>query len=158
MKPQIQNARSAIGEVQLSKIEMEINSPLPKEYRKFLLKNNGGKPKPSIFPIKSYPISSRSESQSFLCINSGDVYDLSKYIKRYKKRIPHDMLPIAIDLAGNLICIVFTGTDLGKIYFWDHENEVEEGLEPWCENIYFVSDSFGEFYENFETAYNKPLA
>ena len=50
-----------------------------------------------------------------------------------------DLLPIADDPFGNLICYKFTGEN-GRIVFWDHEtDEIDD-----------VADSFSELLSKLE--------
>lgn len=53
--------------------------------------------------------------------NIKDIYNV--YVSN--KRTPSSTLPIASDIAGNLVCLDFNKTTNGKIYFWDHELECE---------------------------------
>lgn len=39
-----------------------------------------------------------------------------------------------------------SGEDKGKVYFWDHEFELEEE-KPGYHNVGFIADSFNEFVE-----------
>jgi hypothetical protein len=59
--------------------------------------------------------------------------------------VPAGFLPLAVDPGGNLICLVISGTNTGKVYFWDHEEEVEEGQQPGYSNVYLIANSFNEF-------------
>ena len=79
-------------------------------------------------------------------INSGNRNTtLEEQLILYHDRVPKPLLPIANDAGGNLICISTSGPDQGCIYFWEHENEVEEGEEPTMENVWFVAPDFDTF-------------
>jgi hypothetical protein len=54
-------------------------------------------------------------------------------------RIPPSALPIASDIAGNLLCMDFKGNHSGRIYFWDHELECD--LNGY-DNLSLVANSF----------------
>jgi hypothetical protein len=64
-------------------------------------------------------------------------------------RIARDLLPIACDGSGNIICIALSGGDRGTIYFWDW---YEEDVPPSYENVYFLAGSFDLFLERLWTA------
>lgn len=119
---------------------------LPKDYREFLLKYNGGKPSSNCFSF-SDDETDGSVIQSFFGIHGMDNYDLLyEYQNVYKDRIPDNCFPIACDSFGNLILISVKGPDRGKIYFWDHEEEAYEDV-PDYSNLTLIADSFDEFLD-----------
>lgn len=71
-------------------------------------------------------------------------------MKIYEGRLPEDLLPIANDEGGNLICIGLEGERLDQIFFWDHEEEADprQGQVPSYNNICFVADWFWEFFNS----------
>lgn len=69
----------------------------------------------------------------------------------YRGRIPPNLLPIAHDPFGNLICLSVAGQDRGKVYFWDHEVEVREGEIPSYRNVSFIADNFESFLDGLTT-------
>lgn len=125
----------------------EIN--LPSSFRDFLLKNNGGEPAKNFFLFKGSD--SGSDVQSFLGIYPRTHNNLLEYLKTYESRIPNHLFPIAYDSFGNLILISVKNPDRGKIYFWDHEMEVDEGKTPDYSNLTLIADSFEEFIENLRS-------
>ncbi|MEK4059759.1 MULTISPECIES: SMI1/KNR4 family protein [Paenibacillus] len=88
--------------------------------------------------------------------------NLEENIKRYYDRIPNSIVPIADDGVGNLICIGIKGNHIGKIYFWDHENEITAkvmlnekeyvgvSVDDYWENIFLIAESFFDFIKSFE--------
>ena len=78
------------------------------------------------------------------------MYHLPTWIRRYRKRIPVEMIPVATDPGGNIITLGITSNLRGKVYLWDHEEEVDEGEVPDYRNIYFVADSFQEFLNSLD--------
>ncbi|EEE35323.1 conserved hypothetical protein [Rhodobacteraceae bacterium KLH11] len=59
--------------------------------------------------------------------------------------MPSDFLPIASDFGGNKIVIAVSGQYYGRLFFWDHENEVDEGFIAGVENMSLIADSFSVF-------------
>ena len=59
------------------------------------------------------------------------------------------MLPIAHDSQGNIICISCGKNDYGRVYFWDHEDEVDytESRDDDYSNLYLIADDFSSFLE-----------
>jgi hypothetical protein len=47
--------------------------------------------------------------------------------------------------GGNLICLSLREEDRGTVWFWDHEQEAEEGDPPREDNLTMVAESFDEF-------------
>ena len=58
----------------------------------------------------------------------------------FEDRISRNFLVIGCDPGGNQICLSAAGEDSGKVYFWDHEDEVDEGEEPDYENVYLIAE------------------
>ncbi len=133
-----------INEQNLNEVERQLGIELPDDYRNFLLSHNGGSPKLNIFPIAGDIIGNRGMLNRFLCIQEGDDDDMRVYVQTYQDRVPLNLLPIAYDPGGNLICLSVDGLDKGKVYFWTHEEECEEGESPSYNNIYFVANSFND--------------
>jgi cell wall assembly regulator SMI1 len=145
----IMNSKPQLNENQINDLEKKFNICLPNEYRNFLLKYNGGIPRPSVFNFKD---NGGQETNSlvhyFYAIYNESNYDNLEqnyilYIK--EKRIPLNILPIADDPFGNMICISLSGNDCGNVYFWNHEEEVEN--ESY-DNLSLIANNFNEFLDN----------
>lgn len=141
----IKRERAPLQESDLIQFELDFGVSLPESYRQFLLQHNGGHPQPDAFPIQDNPHDTHGLVHYFLCIQSGDVYHLPDWIKRYRNRIPASFIPIACDPGGNLICLGISGWDAGKVYFWEHEAEAPAGESPGFDNMYFVAGNFLSF-------------
>nr|WP_269412604.1 SMI1/KNR4 family protein [Lentibacillus daqui] len=87
--------------------------------------------------------------------------NINQQIDDYKNRIPGNLIPVGECPGGNLICIGVNGTSYGKIYFWNHENELEarlmigdvagvENIDLYWDNIYLVSETFVDFLNTLE--------
>jgi hypothetical protein len=89
------------------------------------------------------------ESESlawFYSISNDYNLGLSKNIMLFIHRIPKELIPIGCDGCGNQICLGVAGERYNKVYFWDHEEEMDgEETEPWYDNIYLIANSFEEF-------------
>jgi SMI1-KNR4 cell-wall len=146
---EIEHLESPLSKKDIKQFEEIKKVSLSKEYKEFLFKYNGGKPKSmrSFFLKNGNPGSS---VDNFLGIKHTLELQSMDYILRvFGERVPKDLLPIARDPYGNLICICVVEKNYGKIYFWDHENEIMDlKKEPWWDNIYLVADSFNEFIDN----------
>jgi cell wall assembly regulator SMI1 len=146
MTVRIDESEASISASELEAIEKKLGIHLPDQYRSFLLVHNGGRPTPSIFRYRNEagPYTD-SEVDWFLAIQSKDYNDFETYYDRYKIhriRMPTELVPIADDPGGNVICIVVDGPKLGAVYFWDHEEEQDL---PSYKNVHLIANSFDEF-------------
>ena len=131
-----------INEETIKVIESFIQAKLPQEYRDFLLKYNGGVPNKGVFNLNNI----LSGLSFFYIINSLNNYsDFVGAYHLYKDRIPKGFIVVASDVGGNKILIGLDGENRNKIYFWDHENEVEEDEEPYYDNMTLIADGFNLF-------------
>jgi hypothetical protein len=147
-KVQIQPMFLPISEVSLALFEQELDLTLPTDYRDFLLEHNGGKPNPCIFPVANNPYDNKSMLHYFFGVTDGELGNLAKWIKLQEDKLPEDLIPIGIDLGGNLLCLSVRGDFYGKIYFWDADiPEDDEEIPPT--EIFFVADSFTALLESF---------
>lgn len=142
----IHAAYPAITPATLDAVERRIGRPIPPEYREFLLVHNGGYPEPADFEITCHngrvmPVS----VEWFFPVEAADSIDLEQVLRRYRGRYPEELFPFACDPGGNLICIAVAGEKAGQIWYWDHEEEAEEGEPPTWDNLYPVSESLNAF-------------
>lgn len=137
----------------ISRLEDIKKCNIPNDYKDFLLNYNGGRPEFDTFETKEdFPFREHSFSDIqyfFGMTDNGDGYDILKKMRVLNNRIPQELLPIACDSCGNVICLGIKGETYGKVFFWDHENEIDEdGKEPWWENITLIADSFTDLINN----------
>lgn len=132
-----------LNEKFLSCIEEFWEFGLPKDYKAFLLKFNGGIPKRSVFNFKGKK-GQGSIVDSFYGFTRGND-NILRVSKDIGSRYPANMLPIADDVYGNRILISVKSADRGKVYFWDHELEVPDGETPDYSNLTLIANSFDDF-------------
>jgi hypothetical protein len=139
-----------LTERDIERAERELGRQIPSAYREFLRKYNGGHPSPSDFKMAGIRKGTTqiASVKSFLGINTPvETLNLNYVMETFQGRVPAGFFPIARDPGGNLIGIGDFGLRPGKVYFWDHEREAEEGEPPVDTNMYLVSDSFEAFIE-----------
>jgi hypothetical protein len=124
----------------------------PPAYKSHLLKYNGGRCEPNVFDFMENGALTQSMVDWFFAIYDGEYDNLLENLQIFKidhKRLPTQMLPIAHDPGGNLICISCFGSDSGKVYFWDHEKEVDYSIasDDDYSNLYLIANSFEEFLD-----------
>ena len=127
----------------ISNFEKIIKGNLPNDYKDFLMKYNGGQPQPNSFRFFSDRNDGSSVDQ-FLSLGREKHSNLLNYYENYKDRIPSGFIPIAHDAGGNLI-IMELKSNSNRIYFWDHEFEVDDGETPNMDNVYYINQSFTKF-------------
>jgi hypothetical protein len=126
---------------------------LPIEYKRFLLDSNGGYPTPNIFVVPRW-YGYGNSVMSFYGIHDGPkTKRLDWACKVYNERVPADLIPIAYDANDNNICLGWKGERKGKIYFWDHEDELDEDGDFVTDyrNVYLVANSLQEFLDGLMT-------
>lgn len=134
---------------QVSALEHAIGIPLPKDYWDFLLRFNGGRPIPNSFPIRGFDLDNFGDIQRFFGITEDRVApDIRWFIKTFRGRIPHGLLPIAGDGSGNIICLSLSGSNMGAVYFWYHDAEQSP---PTYSNVYPIADSFTDFLNSIHS-------
>ena len=127
-------------------VEREIGISLPQDYRDFLLAQNGGRPEPNAFPINGLENNPFGTIQVFLGIEDAiESCNLDWTYHTFSGRLPDNLIAIARDDCGDLICLSLYGEDAGSVIFWDRHQEIEE---PSYANVYHVADSFAEFLES----------
>jgi hypothetical protein len=126
---------------------------LPLEYKQFLLISNGGWPAPDVFEVPDWH-GGGSVLDAFYGIHDGRKTErLDRALEVYDERIPADLIPIATDAFSNKICIGWKGEREGKIYFWDHEDELDEDGDfvQDYRNVFLVANSLQEFLDSLMT-------
>jgi len=113
-----------ITDLEISAAEREIGSPLPSDYRSFLLKFDSAILEPNTFD-KNLDVS----VERFIPVS--EIWSRAKKIDGF----PMGAVPIAECSSGNFVYIKF---DVPGVFFWDHEVEGELQL----------SDSFSEFVDS----------
>lgn len=144
MSVSIEESYAPLSPKQVEEAESKLSIEFPREYRAFLLTHNGGRPVPDTFQM-----SGRFEMvDRFLGIHEGEHDNLLDYVRAYEGRLPPELLPIAHDAFGNLLCLAVRGPERGRVYFWDHEWEPAPGESPGHEVLTRVADNFEAFLES----------
>ena len=91
-----------------------------------------------------------TSASNFYGLWDKEYFDLDAEYRNMRDRWPTRLISVAIDDCGNRFCLSVEPPDFGSVYFWDHEEEVEEGDQPTELNLYHVADSFVEFWNRME--------
>jgi len=150
----IRNSKTPTSDEAIKTIEEKFGIALPVEYRNFLLSHNGGRVTPAVFRFKKQSGKYADSCVDwFLAIYDGEFDNFESYFETYKldqQRLPPELVPIAHDPGGNLICISVSGSQKGAVFFWDHENECDIGETPTFANVHLIADSFSMFLAGLE--------
>lgn len=134
-----------VSEQDIVNVENQLSIKLPDSYREFLKKYNGGYPQPDGFDFADGE--DGSSVDKFLEVSDSKNEGLINYFNTYKERIPKNYIPIAKDPGGNLILIGING-EKAEVYFWDHENEADDGDVPGMQNMHLVALNLDDFINN----------
>ncbi|MGL5833923.1 MAG: SMI1/KNR4 family protein [Waterburya sp.] len=140
----------------IEQLEKQLGFELPSNYKDFLsFYGLSAFEEYVYFPFQeSYPKDDKGLFSVFFGIYSDDSYDLIDNYYSYQGRMSSNLLPIANDPGGNIICMSINTDDKENIYFWDHEDEivVEKGAKIDNSNLYLIANSFDEFINSLEIA------
>lgn len=148
MEHTIRWADKALCEHDIAAAEVRMNRRIPPDYRAFLLRHNTAIPERTEFSLRRPDGSEETLSiASFLGIDTDYGYTIEWYVREYSGRIPAELLPIAIDPGGNVICLATSGKSMHALFFWDHEFEPAPEEQPAYDNITFIAQSLADFVQ-----------
>lgn len=149
MSVKLYDSGRSVTQEDLTRAEERMGCTITATYRDFLLSHNGGRPEPNHFSVygKNGALYTTSAVDWFFGINTGAYYNsLEQHFAMVREhRVPPNLLPIAGDPGGNLICLSVEGADVGTVYFWDHEEEADDSDPPTYGNVFFIASSFDAF-------------
>ncbi len=156
--------------------ERETKLKLPKNLKKFIKKAGTKSPEPYTFRIYGNSVDDYSDCDTIygfpgetlkegadeekfkrrveMAARCGggpnDGEDLLCVWKKYRGRIPSDLLPFGLSSSGDQICLKLEGDDAGSVWLWMHGEEYEpEDDEIPRDNCYFCAHSLKEFLKGF---------
>ena len=140
----MRTTNTAVTTEEITACEHRVGRRLPAAFREFLLQRNGGRPVRDIFAFNDGKRLAEGGVDAFLGVGSFDE-SIERYLDEYRGRIPEDLFPIAHDAGDNLILIGAEGANAGKVFFWHHELEADEGEPPTYDNAFLIADTFEAF-------------
>lgn len=118
---------------------------LPRDYRTFLLKKSWQPVENRIFSFHE------SDDGSYISEFFTPRKGANNFFLQFKnmiERMPDNFVPIASDVYGNRILLAVKNPDRGKIFFWDHELEVDDGEVPDYSNLTLIAPDFQTFFDS----------
>jgi SMI1-KNR4 cell-wall len=152
MIERMEHCGRALTEEDVRSLEHEIGFSLPEDYRRFLLRYNGGIPRPGAFRIRGMPGNPYGVIQVFFGIDRDiDSSNLKWNYEVFSQDGPADLLPVACTPSGDVICLTSSGQGAGSVVLWDYYNAPRDPLSR--EGMYQLADSFNQFVQGiFATA------
>jgi hypothetical protein len=152
----IRDASPALTEADIAAAEQRLQVKLPDEYRAFLLRHNGGIPRPARFPMPERVAEAGmawGEVTRFYSI--GGASDLEKISLGTRGwGLPTRLVPIAQvedELDGGMLCISVEGKDRGRVYY-------RPEVEAYDDTVYGVAKSFDAFLRRLGRPGDQPPA
>ena len=149
----INESYPATNEADIEALEKQLRVVFPPLYRSFLKRNNGGQPANDMFEVASWA-GEESCVDRFFGIRENDPNGLEQVIARFQGRIPSNILPIGTDPGGNLICVGYIVPHIDQIFFWDHEEELDDNGESILDFsiVHYLAVSIDEFLRSLKAS------
>jgi hypothetical protein len=131
------------SEASIRRLEQRIGQPLPPAYREFLRQHDGG----------LLELNNRAVNEIFgVSDDLPDYASMAHALELYRDqdRVSAWLLPVANDSFSNLFALSLRDEDRGTVWFWDHENEADEGEPPAEDNIRPVAPDWHSFLDSLE--------
>jgi hypothetical protein len=138
--PEIEPIDGPVDEDAIAAAEKRMGRAIPPDYRDFLLEHNGGHPDPARFDIPGEEQPRTSRVSFFFGVDVQKPLNVEYFVSTFEGRIPPELFPIGRDPGGNLMLM----DEDGKIFFWHHEGEAEDGEPPTRDNVSPVADSLDD--------------
>lgn len=148
----IVNEAPATTRERIADAEREIGLEFPDAYRDFLLRHNGGEPRPREF-IAMTP-AGEAESGSVARLFAVDGQDgLLESWRAFHDRIPPGHIPVGADLTGNLILLAAKGGGAaGQVALWPRHGEASPGgASRNSANLHFIAADWERFLQALTT-------
>jgi hypothetical protein len=107
------NRFGTLAPERLAAFEASLGTSLPDPYRAHLLAHNGGHVEGARKIHELHHVHGIHDGPQWARFPDSQAI--------YGGLVPRNLLPIADDPGGNLICLVLTGANRGAVWFWDHE-------------------------------------
>ena len=122
-------------------LELQIGQSLPPAYAAFLRQHDGG-------PLD---LNSKAVDEVFALGEAvPDFASMWSILNTYADRVPAWLLPVASDSFGNLFAVSLRDQDRGTVWFWNHEQEADEGEPPTEDNLTQVGPDWRTFLDSLE--------
>lgn len=140
---------SVLTKEEIKKIEEKYKIQLPQDYVDFILtyQDKDLKYEYLYVPLECSPMTPEDGHQMVEYFFKGE---LKEEIKDMYEIFRDNVIPIAKAPFGNLICIGVKGEYKEKIYYWWHENEIDDDPDNIRATLFLIANSFRDFILSFE--------
>lgn len=111
-------------------------------------------------PLTKTPLDRKDGSHSLeILYGLGDENNSIPIVYQdYLGGMPCSVCPIGSLPGGNQLCLCHAGLHEGKVFLWDHENELEIQNDEHedFKNMYLVAESFEDFFKGLEVRAEPP--
>jgi hypothetical protein len=133
-----------LTEGQIARIEKQLDVTLPDDYRSFLIRTNGGKPRQDSFPIQTHKTLSIGKIVQLFGL--GRPVKESNIDWNYKNligQLPNYHFPIAITPEEDMVTLSLGRLDAGRVYYWVRAEYNVAGDNE----AYFIAGNFDKFID-----------
>ncbi|WP_290867853.1 SMI1/KNR4 family protein [Aquabacterium sp.] len=139
---EMKNSFGGTTEQEVLAFEQKLNAQLPETYRQFLIRHNGDEPSNCYLAVPGW---GDSLVNFFFGIGFTDFRSLERCLRSWVDVAENSRtIPIGADPGGNIFFIGVNDTNLGRVYFLDHEQFDEAPI--------LIADSFMEFAAKLTTS------
>jgi hypothetical protein len=131
----------AVSEERIAAFERMYGLALPGDYREFLKRHNGGRPRPRQFAIPD--AHEEGLVDWFYGLDARESLNLEFWLQEYQSDLPPLFMVIGGDPGGNMILLACRGADGSGVYYWDHAHFFDKSSHE--ENTYLLANSFELF-------------
>ena len=121
----------------IESVEHRLQITLPNDFKKFVLKYDGGYPSPNHFKVDGKV----EIFNNLISLDENEYDNIYEILEDLQDRLSDQLIPFAEDGFGNLLCFDYSADK--NIVFWDHEKNYDDFKEST-----FVCDSFSSLIEN----------
>ena len=138
------------GEAAVAALEAKIGTRFPDEYRALLSQSDGGRFKTNSVKLDWVDDETVLNSVGGVANNSSHAILGDYELLRMMERIRRLCIPIADEPGGNRFLIGLEPENFGAVYFWDDEDEPEDGGDHFADfpNVHPIARSFEQFIVN----------
>lgn len=139
-----------LGMTDLARLEGIMGRPLPEQYRSFLLRTNGGRPKPDSIDIEGSHFRA-TDVQVFHGIDTEiEADNILWNLEILEGCKENHLLPIACDSGGHLFMLILAEKDYGHVLYFD--------MFTMPPHPYHIANDFNEFLAKLRAPTPEELA
>ena len=128
----------------IDKYEKLIKMKLPKDYKDFLLKTNGGIFEETIPLFMIDQVCEEIGVEVLFGLQNAEGLDLESWFSEYQDELVEYVAVIG-DTWGVGLILLICQDDIKGIFLWDHCLELEQSTEEDC--LYKIADDFETFFK-----------